>query len=824
MSAARGLATGLLALLAIAVAAFLALSRPDPPATSAPGAAIPSDAPSPPAAPRFEGGGEPGESTTTVGSRDAPGAEPPETRGERRIPLAKGGTARGRVVAPDGAPIGGATVETSPAERRATTDEEGKFRLEDLDPGTWLLRATAPERVASEWREVAIEAGSETGEIVFALLDGLAIEGRVRDDAGVPLVGAGVFATTIVTADGWVAETTEEGRFRIPGLPAGTFDLEARLEGHLPARRTGVRAGETEVEIVLPRAAAIRGRVVDEVDRPVSSFRVEVERDLGTYAVEPPRSAEFEHPEGRFAFEALVPGLYHLRASSTSDGDAVATGRLEGIRATPGEESTEVIVRLDRVGSIFGSVRASDGTPIAGASLGLASAMAAGDLGVNWYERHGGGEPVVRSAGDGSFEFDAVPPGVHTVLAHARGRGSAAVEEVAVAPGAPTGPLSIVIPRGGTIEGTVTEAFGEPVPGVAIVVLAVRDVGAPRNARWLQARTDETGAYRVEAVAPGSYMVVRVDEKPGGEAIPAESKTAQVRGGETVVVDFSEEPEGAVLLGSVYEAGGAPASRVQIVVIDFTRTGATIESTYADAEGRYRIAGLDGGLYGIYLTRGISLDSVFLETVSIPSRPLEVRRDLTLPGGAIAGRVRDARTGAPMPRARLALLTDVGAGPAFLAGTGVADDDGAFRFGDLSPRHYRVSATADGYGQEATERFFLADDETRERIDLSLHPGGSLALRVLDPEGKPVARAFVAFRDPEGNTIPIGIPMPWTEADGSFGAEGVKPGRYTAAAVKEGVAVAVGLVEVVEGERTEAVLQGMAAGVALEPPRLPAPR
>lgn len=75
------------------------------------------------------------------------------------------------------------------------------------------------------------------------------LAGTVRDLDGRPLAAAQV----VVARSGRSVATDAEGRFAIRGLPAGTYRLEASLQGYAPARRDVSVPGASTVDLVLAR-------------------------------------------------------------------------------------------------------------------------------------------------------------------------------------------------------------------------------------------------------------------------------------------------------------------------------------------------------------------------------------------------------------------------------------------------------------------------------------------------------------------------------------------------------------------------------------------
>jgi hypothetical protein len=744
------------------------------------------------------------------------------------------------VVTPEGASIAGAQVGATwystrdgaplaaspePQARVLESSPDGTFRIEGLPGGSYGVSARARGHVSVEVAPVVVEDRKETDEVRLVLEPGLSVSGSVEDDAGVPVVGALVaatFATPKRSASGWVGwpepvRADEGGRFVVGDLPPVSVVLTATAEGHDEVRRKDIEAGTEGVKIVLPRVGKIVGRVVDGAGGPVPKFWITVRQDLRSYETAEPKSFPFDDPEGRFVLEKRRVGIHDLFVEAEDAAPAV----VEDVEVAPGEPAKEITVRLQRGGRIVGRVRLEDGTPVADAKV-----AASGDLpplpeGLDWFDLPSAffAHPpkfrgsVVRTQENGSFSLARLRPGAHELLVFAPGRGSISVPGVEVQSGGTTGPLDVVLPLGGAIAGRVTDAKGEGVDGAYL--LAIPNEASSRDARprWRHA-TSEGGEYRIGDLAPGMYFMVRATDEELGGSRPPQMQTAEVRSGETTRVDFGEGPKGATLWGLVEDAHGKKVSGAQVVLFHFGKVGSQMKSAFTDREGIYRIPELPPGIYGVYFTRGASFTSVFLGTVNVPDSPVEIRNDVDVPGGSIRGRVTAAGTGKPLSGAKVTLLTTLGPSPEFPGGFTMADEKGTYRFDDLGPRTYRISASASGFGQESTERISLAADGEKAGVDLALDPGGSLLLVALDASGARLPGALVTFRDARGGTAALGIQAPWLDANSSISADGVKPGRYTAVVLKDGAVAATGPFDVRAGERTEATIRGVP-----EPPR-----
>ena len=94
-------------------------------------------------------------------------------------------------------------------------------------------------RVGTAW---AVLVAAILASAVLSAQDG-AIVGRVLDQAGDPLPGTTIEVVGPALAEPRVGVTDLEGRYRITGLPPGTYAVTLRLPGFGSAFRDGVVVG-----------------------------------------------------------------------------------------------------------------------------------------------------------------------------------------------------------------------------------------------------------------------------------------------------------------------------------------------------------------------------------------------------------------------------------------------------------------------------------------------------------------------------------------------------------------------------------------------------
>ncbi|HXU35338.1 MAG TPA: carboxypeptidase-like regulatory domain-containing protein [Blastocatellia bacterium] len=108
---------------------------------------------------------------------------------------------------------------------------------------------------------------------------------------------------------------------------------------------------------------------------------------------------------------------------------------------------------------------------------------------------------------NGQFRVDNLPRQPYSVSAQVRGYVRDTYESTFYKPG---DSVSLVLKKGGVITGTVTNSAGEPVIGVLVSAIPIRDLeGSPLRSPLAGAPryTDDRGVYRLFALPKGIYLV-----------------------------------------------------------------------------------------------------------------------------------------------------------------------------------------------------------------------------------------------------------------------------------------------------------------------------
>ncbi|HEX2252632.1 MAG TPA: carboxypeptidase regulatory-like domain-containing protein, partial [Thermoanaerobaculia bacterium] len=508
-----------------------------------------------------------------------------EEPSELVVVLTPGARVEGTVRDEGGEPV--AEVPVRVGRVRDTTDAEGRFRLDGVEPGRRMLVAAHLEydRLV---REVEVEPAGSRFDLV--LTGGWPVSGRVVDQDGAPVPGAEVRLTGDPAGGEmrlYRATSDGEGEFRFPRVVDGRYALTAAAAGFAAERRTeGPRvsgAPVEELEIVLAPGTEVEGRLLGLEFDAVATAAVSAEGEGGE------RIGTVNH-EGRFRVTDLGPGVWRLRARAPGGRQAEARLVVE-----PGVRRLHRDLRFEGF-ALAGQVT-HGGEPVAGASV---SALG----------RDTGTERSEATDWEGRFVLENLPPG-HYLLSVASPRDGlldnreldlAADREIAV---------DIAARRfAGRV---VSSAGGRPVRDA--LVRLQRELGARGEAGSLiTVATDTRGGFEVQRVSDGSYLLaVEADGY-----VPHERRLEIAAGGEAVEVVL----EPADILEVVLGGAAAGARVVRLAVLGASGTVVSQGAYPVEDDGRVRLRRLPAGAWRLLISTPAS--AVTVVAARAPGPPVEV--------------------------------------------------------------------------------------------------------------------------------------------------------------------------------------------------------
>jgi protocatechuate 3,4-dioxygenase beta subunit len=254
---------------------------------------------------------------------------------------------------------------------RATTDNEGRYRLSGLAAGTYQVTPLAPTMVAAvnnfdyriyygAGKSVMLNESESVDDIELSLLHGAVITGRITDAEGKPVIEEQIRLSFVdqsgqqmASGSGYATNylmyrTDDRGIYRLYGLPPGFYKVSVgrdaanpdgmgSIQGSFYLRTFYPDTGDiakakvieltegseaTNIDIKLGQRGetfSVTGRVVDSATgKPVVGIRPTYSFPTGpggTYSVGgPPTDAR-----GEFRLTGLAPGHYQVYASSRND-------------------------------------------------------------------------------------------------------------------------------------------------------------------------------------------------------------------------------------------------------------------------------------------------------------------------------------------------------------------------------------------------------------------------------------------------------------------------------------------------------------------------
>ena len=327
------------------------------------------------------------------------------------------------------------------------------------------------------------------------------LAGRVTSlETGRPIRRAVVRAFGNELREGKSVSTDAEGRWELRDLPAGRISLSANKGGYVMmqyGQRRPFEQGKPidlangqaidKIELALPRASVISGRVVDEFGEPVTDVRVTTLRYRfvsGQRRLTQAGAGDTTDDLGQFRVHGLSPGDYYLVAQpqsvmsfmsasidrtgyvQTYYPSAYVAGEATKVALAVGQEAQGLVITLapTRFVTLSGTAATSDGQPVRAGMVRLVDpgAPAPGTF----------VSGMIRP--DGTWSISSVVPGEYRLMAQML-RGS--LEEVA-ATGSATFPETVQMPitvgsedltgivlttsKGGVVRGQVKWEGGTP--------------------------------------------------------------------------------------------------------------------------------------------------------------------------------------------------------------------------------------------------------------------------------------------------------------------------------------------------------------------------
>jgi hypothetical protein len=508
----------------------------------------------------------------------------------------------GTVYAADGSPAAGAIVWAAklalgPLERHETVaDAHGRYAF-DPGPGSWYVwarRGTQGGQGPALNQSVEIAASRVPQAVTIRLEERGTLRGRLLEaETGKPIPGGRLFLDA-----GLVLSAGADGRFEVGGLDRGGHEAFVVAPGRMRMRvlfDTTARA-DTELEVPVPRAGKILGRVTDLDGKPIPGAYVGRHTSGNIFST----SGLFLtcDAEGRFEYDDAVP------PDQPTGLVAAASGYVEedrhGLSVSPDGKPLELPFRLrpdpgsrpnalapgdEKRRLVSGIIRRPDGKPAAGVV-------------VRWgYLPYDATE--ARTDAAGRFRF-TVPDQADLVAILPRDF-APAFPRVA-AGGDQT--IDVTLRAGHTARGRVVDEAGKPIKDVGVLVVIASPDPRIGNPYWLSevdVHTDGEGKFELHGIPDGA----RFDFLKSG-LTDERSHSLDFDGTDNLVTMMY----GGAVSGRVVDRDGKPVRSFRVLV-NFPRQPKPGDSTAGFFAGYCGIGVRFTSADGCFVLTGVGAGSVY---------------------------------------------------------------------------------------------------------------------------------------------------------------------------------------------------------------------
>ena len=400
--------------------------------------------------------------------------------------------------------------------------------------------------------------------------------------------------------------TNLRGEYELRDLPAGRYTISVTRSGYLAweyGRRAPGEPGKTlqvdegaileKIDLAMPRAGIITGRVIDETGEPVPGVNVWIMRSefyRGRRKLVPATSSAQSDDTGHYRASGLQPGSYlavaMLRETWVAGGEkkqvfgyaptffpsTATAAEAQRVSLAAGKEASNIDIALVAMpaATISGTAARADGTPLDAGSVSLQHNIT-GPSGSSFNS-----VGSARTDPDGSWRFRDVAPGEYEVSISTTNREGIreTADTTVIVSGVDIDGVSLVAEGPVTLSGSLVTDDGTPLPAGSARPRVVADSLTPGRRPTMIVTGDDNGMVSSSGAfshkTTRGPAVIQVWSLPAGWAV----KSVEIGGREAVdnVIDIK---------------GGPALDGMKVVVTNRfpALTGRIVDDKGADTEG-----------------------------------------------------------------------------------------------------------------------------------------------------------------------------------------------------------------------------------------------
>jgi hypothetical protein len=489
------------------------------------------------------------------------------------------------------------------------TDASGNYSFRGLASGTYYIKFSESGMLTAWYggktqqtaTPITVISPNATTGINGQLENGGSISGTVRDAANNPLPDVSLNLFNSTGSNVAYGYTDTYGNYSIAGLESGMYYLNCNKIGFPPVWYGGGTTQQmvTPINVTVPNVTtginvqmgtagggSISGTVTGADNNPIAGVSVSPYDSSGNGV---PGIWASTDSSGYYSLSGLASGTYYIQFYPSVSGmppiwygGATSQQTATPITVTAPDATNGINGQMGVGGSISGTVTNPTNIPLRGIHVSLCDSAGDFYLGVD-----------TDSAGN--YSFSGLPSGMYYIQFNKTGMPPVwyRIPIIVTSPNAITG-INGVMLAGGSIRGTVTDAFNTPLANARVTLS--NTVGDS----IIYIYTDNYGNYMVSGIADGTYYL---KFSANGMQPVWYGGTANWQAATPIIITASsaltgingQMGVGGSISGTVFSAANSFLSFVRVNL--YNLAGSQISMGRADQNGNYSFSGLSSGTY-----------------------------------------------------------------------------------------------------------------------------------------------------------------------------------------------------------------------------------